>query len=147
MAIERREKQIGANVYVVEQFGAKQGRNVLFRLIKMIGPSFAEMAKADGGDAEGALADALRAFAGTADESDFDALCEAFASKSKVKLEAQFASGPKAVEMDLAKVFDSHFAGNYGEMIGWLVFAAQTNFADFLDGNPLSAMAEAVPKA
>lgn len=128
MAIETQEKQIGDNVYVVEKFGAKQGRKLLLRLTRLLGPAFAALADGD----DNALAGALRAFAATATEDDFEHLCEAFASKTKVKQTAHFASGPKDIETDLARVFDSHFAGNYSEMLGWLLFAIQTNYSDFL---------------
>ena len=131
--IERREKRIGKTTYKVEQFGAKQGRLVLFRLFRLLGPAMSALA--EGGDPGDMIGRALRRFAESANESDFDSLCEAFAAKTKVVHEATTAGGTVGVDLDLAADFDSHFANNYGEMLQWLAFAIEANYASFLGEN------------
>lgn len=126
--IATQEKQIGANTYVVTQFGAKEGRKVLFRLVKMLGPFAAGLVK--GGFSGAAIGEAVGSFASGASEEDFDYLCEAFSGQTKVKLPVT-ATGATEVPVPLVKLFDNHFRGHYGDMILWLVFAVEVNFASF----------------
>jgi len=124
----QQEKEIGGNTYVVTQFGAKVGRTVLFRLTKILGPALGGLVK--GGFSGAAIGTAIQAFAETAREDDFAYLCDQFAASTTVKKPIT-ATGAKEIKVDLAKVFDEHFRGHYGDMVLWLAFAVEVNFASF----------------
>jgi len=143
MGRQTKEKKIGEHTYVVTQFGALVGKNVLFRLTTMIGPAMAGMLK--GGLSAAGLCEAITVFSGTAKEADFDWLCGPFASCSKVK---QGLTTGASITLDLADqtVFDDHFVGRYDEMIKWIAFAAEVNFGDFLFGKD-GALNALVPRA
>lgn len=110
--IESKTKTIGNHDYRVTQLGALKGRKVLTRLFKVIGPVVA--AAVSGGQN---LAHALDGV----DEDTVEYLCDAFAARTEVD----------GVALD--KVFEIHFAGNYAEMVKWLAFCVEFNFASFLD--------------
>lgn len=122
------ERKIGENTYAVTQFGAKQGRKVLFRLTKMLGPAMAGLVK--GGFSGEGVASALQTFSESAQEADFDYLCDAFAEVTVVRQPVVSTAGNE-IKVALAKVFDTHFRGHYGNMLLWLAFAVEVNFASF----------------
>ncbi len=126
--LETKSKAIGDNTYKVTQLGAGKGRKVLVRLLKVCGPAFALAASGDTTEALGKLAADL-------DEETADYLCETFAARTEVEL-----SNGKSV--DLASIMELHFAGNYGEMLEWLGFCVQLNYASFL-----GALGKKVPDA
>lgn len=145
--INTQEKKIGANTYVVTQFGAKVGRRVMFRLVKMLGPMLGGFVK--GGFSGAAVGSALQSFSEAAGEDDFDWLCDAFAEVTTVKKPLK-ATNAKELPIELEKVFDDHFRGHYGDMILWLAFAVEVNFSSFFSeigsGDPrLAALLAADP--
>ena len=89
--------------------------------IASLGPASAAAEKGD----EAALAAILSSL----NESDVTYLCDVFASVTAV---TGGKYGEKQPQLD--SVFATHFAGNYGEMIGWLVFCVKVNFSSFFDG-------------
>ncbi len=142
MGKKTEERKLGDHVYVVSQFGALQGRAVLFRLTKMLGPALAGILK--DGLSEAGFGAALSGWAASANVEDFTWLCDQFAEVSQVK---QPTSSGLPIVLPLGKVFDDHFVGHYSEMLKWLAFAIMVNFADFLDvkglvTSALGAMAE-----
>lgn len=128
--IETKDKEIGEVVYRVKQFGAKRGRQVLFRVSQMLGPTLAQAT-------EGDYAAAFKAFAETAKLEDFEWLCDTFADGTSVVLKT---TNGNEVPQSLAKVYDEHFVGRYLEMLEWLVFAFEVNFGGFLEQMGLVAL-------
>lgn len=138
-------RTIDGSVYVVKQCGAKEGRAIFFRLSKLLGAPLSglvakiDLAQIDGAantfemvsSLQGGLAAALTSWVSEARQEDFEYLCEAFASHTKLRLTLDSSKGGE-IETDLIKQFDDHFAGNYGAMILWLAFAIEVNFQSFL---------------
>lgn len=135
-------KTIGEHSYKVTQFGAKKGRSVLFQLSKMLGPALGALTDGD-------LPQAMAAFARTANENDFDSLCDAFAGSTVVMVSQRLSDGgTREVPFPLSQIFDTHFAGRYGEMLLWLAFSIEVNFSDFLsEGGPLAMAMGSLKKA
>jgi hypothetical protein len=103
--------------YHLQQLGAKEGRAVLARLIKM-GSAFAA-------DDE---AVAVKQFADSLTEENLAYFCEAFAKVTAFTPEGQ----PDTTRLLLKDQFDDHFAGAYGAMVKWLWASIKCNFASFL---------------
>lgn len=139
MGKKTERKKIGDHTYVVTQFGALRGREVLFRLTTMMGPALSGIFK--GGLSEAGLGEALLTWSSSAKVEDFTWLCDQFAEVTKVE---ERTSTGHAIASDLGKVFDDHFVGKYTEMLQWLAFAVTVNFADFLGVKKLvtSALSE-----
>ncbi len=138
MGIERKEKQCGDHVYEVQQFGAKQGRRILVKVFKLLGPALGEAAGADKGQTDGATISALlRSASESVDVDLFDEVCDAFAQCTRVHLDDK-----RAPKLDDDDNFDQVFAGNYAEMFQWLAFAFEVNYGSFL-GASLAQLARA----
>jgi hypothetical protein len=120
MALKTEEREIGGLKYRVTQLGAKAGRAALLRIMKTVGPAAAMLQGDD-------LAGALGKFFENLSEVDLDYFCALFGEKSFV-----FQADGKMPRVD--QVFDEHFAGRYLDMIEWLIFAGEVNFADFFRG-------------
>ena len=121
MAIKIESKQIGQHVYTVEQLGAIRGREIFVRLVRLLGSSVDTIK----GDAGAVLAKAAAAFS----TEDMTAFCDAFAAKTDVTGGEYASAHPQ-----LSNIFDLHFAGNYSEMVEWIIFAFQVNFGSFFQG-------------
>ena len=141
MGIEQREKRIGAHTYRVTQLGAKAGRNVLVRLVKLGGPGVGALVGGIGrggkeGTADSALAlgvgDALHALSLRLREDEVGALMDEFALHTVVVK-------PADIELRLSDIFDDHFAGRYDEMLAWTRFCMEVNFSSFFVGSSASA--------
>jgi len=136
MAFKSESKQIGKHRYTVTQLDAVRGSKAALRLAKVVGPALSAYS---GEDAE---SKAISALLSNLEEKDFDYLRETLSSATTV-------AGGKYGEREpaLDDVFAVHFAGNYGEMIGWLAFAVKVNFASFFSGvgELLSALGSASP--
>ncbi len=115
--LQAKSKVIDGLEYKVTQLGAKEGRRLLTRLVKVAGPM---MAGAGTGDVSGALE---RALGGLKDE-DVDFLCDTLARSTEVQVDSTH-------QPLLADIFDSHFAGNYHNLMKWLAFALEVNFGSF----------------
>lgn len=120
-------KTIGDSTYEVTQFGAKKGRSVLLRAFKMLGPAAGAIA-----EDQSKLANAVDVLARSATEEDLDYLCDECAKCTKLIQVGTFNGTEKEISQPLSESFDSHFRGRYLEMIQWLVFSLQHNFASFL---------------
>jgi len=116
--IQTESKTIGKHTYVVEQLGALKGRAVFVRLVRLLGSSVDTIK----GDAGAVLAKAAAGFS----EEDMTAFCDVFAAKTYVTGGEYATAQPQ-----LSNIFDIHFAGNYSEMVEWLIFAFKVNFGSF----------------
>lgn len=105
-------KTIGETSYAVSQLGALQGREALRRLAAIAGPAI------EGGETVffGKLVASIQ-------KDDLEYFCNLFAKSTILD-----------GKVPLASTFDVHFAGNYGDMLEWLIFAMEVNFKSFLDG-------------
>jgi len=135
MAIEAREKRIGEHTYRVTQFGAKQGRGLLVRLLKLAGPSLgatlSSLAQGKHTEVEAALAaglsQGLYELAERLNEAEVGSVLDDFAKQTVVVI------GDR--EPRLSDVFDAHFAGKYDEMLLWARFCLEVNYASFFGGS------------
>jgi hypothetical protein len=100
--------------YQITQLGAKQGRAVLARLLKILGPA---------AEATNPVVELSK----TVTEDELEFLCSTFAKVTQFSPE----SGKLFL---LADQFDLHFAGKYGEMFQWLWACLEANYATFLGG-------------
>ena len=108
---------ISGTTYHLQQLGAKQGRAVLSRLIKL-GSVFAA-------DDEAA---AVKQFADSLTEENLAYFCDAFATNTAITP----AGADASTRLMLADQFDNHFAGEYGSMVKWLWASIKLNYASFL---------------
>ncbi len=139
---ETKRKQIGERGYTyhVAQFGARQGGRVLVRLLKMLGGAAGEAMQNDSDGFDMATIGRLvSGLASGLEEADYDWLVGTFIPATAV-------SGGtyqnKAIQLDTEGVFDLHFAGSYGEMGKWLLFAIEVNFGNFLGENGIIKKAQ-----
>jgi hypothetical protein len=120
--------------FELTQLGPKEGRNVLLRLTKCLGPALLTIA-GDGkslGDIDHlVIAGALGQLAEKVSEEDLDYLCLKFGEVSKARI------GPNLVPLSSA-MQDQVFAGELLLMFKWLIASAEVSFASFLA--PLRAM-------
>lgn len=132
MAIEVKEKRIGATTYRVTQLPTKPGRAMLVRYIRLAGPgagafvgglSSSKAGTFDGSVGSG-LAEAIHDFCTRINDAELDAICDEFARYTIVVKS-------RDVELRLSDVFDDHFAGRYDELLAWLRFCSEVNFASF----------------
>ena len=138
MAIESRERRIGATTYRITQLPAKRGRAMLVRFVRLLGPGAGAfvggLARGKGGwdfAALGGIGEAVHDLCMRMNDEDLGAICDEFATYTVVVKS-------RDVELPLAKVFDDHFAGQYGEMMAWLRACCEVNFTSFFDGSRAS---------
>lgn len=131
--IESKKKRIGKHEYDVTQFGSSMGRKVLVKLLRLVGPAAAEAFSSGKGDRGGA---AIAALASAMNEEDFEEIYDAFAKASRVEV------APNKWPL-VSDVGELHFAGNYAEMLGWLAFGLEVNYANFFGGLGIKGIADA----
>jgi hypothetical protein len=129
-----KEKVIGGHRYEVTLLGAKQGRAMLVRLMRSLGPAtagFIEGTLHAKGDITVSLAsgasDAIRELSQRITEADFAAISDELARFTVVHLDAEHA--PK-----LDAIFEEHFVGRYDVMLQWFAFGLEANFSSFFAG-------------
>lgn len=134
MAIEAKERRIGAHVYRITQLPAKRGRAMLVRFIRLVGPGAGALVGGLGrgkGTFDAALglgiADGLHDLCTRLNEEDLSVISDEFATYTVV-------IKSRDVEQQLSKIFDDHFAGAYDEMFAWLRACCEVNFASFFGG-------------
>lgn len=123
MARTNKTKTIGSNGYEVTQLGAIEGRRVFARLAQIMGGMVGALAA--GGKPN--PVEAFKSFAEAMEPEVMDFFCDTFAKFTQVHR-------PDGKVLFLKDVFDDHFADNYGEMVEWLTFCLEVNFASFLGG-------------
>lgn len=146
MAIEYRERLIGEHMYRVTQLGAKPGRAMLVRLVKLLGPGIGSFvggigrvgpppskpnelqleAMEESGLALG-FADGIHELCARLNEKDFGELVDQFARHTVVVVSDE-------LQPQLTEIFDQHFAGRYDLMLKWLAFCLEINFGSFFGG-------------
>ena len=129
-----KEKVIGGHRYEVTLLGAKQGRAMLVRLMRSLGPAtagFIEGTLHAKGDITVSLvsgaSDAIRELSQCVTEADFAAISDELARFTVVHLDAEHA--PK-----LDAIFEEHFVGRYDVMLQWFAFGLEANFSSFFAG-------------
>jgi hypothetical protein len=131
--IKSEQKAIGDRgyTYTVRQFGAREGGRMLVFLGKLLGKPIGD---AVSGGKSLDLETAGRVISGLADavsEQDFDHLVNSFAKHTDV---TGGTYGAKSLPLHTEGVLDLHFAGAYGELLQWLAFAVEANYASFFAG-------------
>lgn len=120
MNTEVQQKQIGRHVYACRKLPAGIGLPVLCRLMNLIGPSIKRVSSDEG--TLYSIVGELLSNAQLGDQLDYFA--KAFAPYSTVEEPGR--------SQELARIYDVHFAGNYFELMGWLVFCFEVNHGSFL---------------
>lgn len=161
MAIESKERRIGATTYRVTQLPAKRGRAMLVRFVRLLGPAAGAFASGVGRGARAGvnldalmnanvamlagfgIGDALHDLCTRLNEEDLSAMCDEFAEYTVVVQSRE-------IEQRLSKIFDDHFAGRYDEMFQWFRACCEVNFASFFAGssgaNPLAKLVDLISK-
>jgi hypothetical protein len=123
-------RRIGDCEYHTRLLSTSEGLPINVLLLRVLGPSLAELA---GNATEGladaswsAMAAAIKEVAVRLDTEDLQTLCKVFAATTIVHL-------PDGKKPAMADVFDAHFAGKYMRMYQWLAFCVEVNFADFFE--------------
>lgn len=139
MAIEAKERRIGATTYRITQLPAKRGRAMLVRFVRLFGPGAGAFVGGLGRARPGfdgavglGIADALHDLCTRLNEEDLAAISDEFATYTVVVVNRE-------VERRLTDVFDDHFAGRYDEMLAWLKACCEVNFASFFGVSSLGA--------
>lgn len=133
MAREVKEREICGHRYRVTLLGAKAGRAMTVRLLRLVGPTLASFVEGTVHGRDGAesiaigAADAMRELAKHVNADELAAISDELARFTVVVLDAER-------EPQLLGIFDDHFAGRYDAMFGWLAFAIEANFASFFGG-------------
>lgn len=136
MALEPREKTIAGESYRVSPLGAKRGRGMLVRLVKILGPGMGSfvggVGRSPSGTVESALAlgvgEAVHDLTARLREDELSAILDEFALTTILVKSAE-------IELRLSDVFDDHFAARYDVMLLWLRFCLEVNFGSFFDGS------------
>lgn len=126
MGLETKSKTIGRYEYRVTQLGFKRGNATWIRLLKVLGPALGRLL--EGGRSLGslAIADSLGSLAANLTEDDLNYFCEVFGESTVVNVSAD------KQPILIPKLQETHFAGQYGEMLKWLAFCVEVNYSDFL---------------
>jgi hypothetical protein len=133
---ETREKTIGEFTYKVTLLGAKAGRTMSVRLLKILGPTVAAFVEgtvgAKSGDGDISLAvgasEMVREVVNRLSIDDVTVIQDEFAKQTTVVLDSEH-------EPRLTDIFDDHFAGHYDDLISWTRFALEVNFTSFFAGS------------
>lgn len=126
---------IGDYRYRVTQLGVTQGLEVMAELAKMLLPGM-------GGMASGGLGKILQADTGSQQFAmAATKLAQAIDSakvqkvvKVLAKTTAVFGEGFGDAGAPLDIHLEDHFAGRYGELVGWMKFALEVNYGNFFEG-------------
>jgi len=129
VGLETKSRVIGRYEYKVTQLGFKKGNATWVRLLKVLGPALGKLLET-GANLKSmnvaALSGPLAELAMTLTEEDLNYFCEVFGEATVVEVSAD--KKPILVP----KVQETHFAGQYGEMLKWLAFCVEVNYSDFM---------------
>ena len=120
------KKTLGERTYIVTQMGGVQGRKVLMRFLQVAGGALGALT-GKGGKAQ--MQEGIKSLVEGLSEENTEYFFNAFTEGTQVQLDATH-----TVLLSNPGMFDDLFAGNYVEMMEWLVFSFQVNFGHFLDG-------------
>jgi hypothetical protein len=134
MAIEAKERRIGATTYRITQLPTRRGRALLVRLVRLLGPGAGSFVGGLGRGRAGidaalalGVADAVHDLCARLNDEDLAVICDEFATYTVVVVS-------RDIEQQLSKVFDDHFAGRYDELLQWLRACCEVNYASFFGG-------------
>lgn len=114
-------KEIGNNKYEVFMLPPRVSMSMMVDIGKVMGPALEGMqAGSSDGDDQVLYMKIAGALMGGLDKSVLNNVCDKLAGVTHVN------------GMPLDKVFESHFMGKMGELLQWLIFALETQYADFL---------------
>ncbi len=127
MGLETKARTIGRFEYRVTQLGFKRGNATWIRLLKVLGPVLGKLLEGGGFKGIGVegLSGGLSALAENLTQEDLEYFCEVFGESTIVHVSAD--KDPVL----LPKYQETHFAGQYGEMLKWLAFCVEVNYSDF----------------
>jgi hypothetical protein len=136
MALESKERRIGATTFRITQLPAKRGRAMLVRFVRLLGPGAGAFV---GGLGRGkapsldfaaivGVGDAVHDICLRLSDEELGAICDEFATHTVVVQSRE-------IELPLTKVFDDQFAGKYDEMLEWLKACCEVNFSSFFAGS------------
>lgn len=159
--LKSQSRVIGNHTYRVRQLGASEGRKMLVRLVKALGPVLAALLRATKGQKlpPAKVEESTEATPPEATEEappevpkgwsimdtkleDLAGALEVFCTRlSEADVDYLVSTLGPCTEVILPDgrvqaltldVQEMHFAGSYGEMFKWLGFALETNYSDFL---------------
>lgn len=141
--LQSQTRKIGEHTYRVTQLGSEPGQRLYFRLIKLVGPSLAEVLKQWRGEKKvnsGSAAAALTELMSSLDYSMWREFVDTFAEATDVLSDDGKRSGT-LVELGINKPKGLAFAGHYGHLMKWLAFSLEVNYASFFDELGLADLA------
>lgn len=118
--IEPKEKEIDGNIYLVTQMPAMKAIRVQSRLMKILGPAFAEMIIAKKEDPDSCLPKAVTLLVNQLDAETF----------ANLVIELMQGVRRNGAEMKKESI-DIQFAGKLNELFLVLQFVLEVNYADF----------------
>jgi len=133
---ETKTQEIGNRgfTYSVEQLGARQGGRVFARIANMLGGALGSALSGGESFSVDSVGKVFASLAESITEENLDYLVDTFIPTTKV------AGGQLPAPLPLSAVDpDQHFAGAYGEMMQWLGFCLEVNYASFLPGGSIAA--------
>lgn len=143
MAIEAKERRIGATTYRITQLPTKRGRALLVRFVRLFGPGAGAFVGGLGRARSGfdgavglGIADAMHDLCTRLNDEDLGVICDEFAQFTVVIVS-------RDVERRMVDVFDDHFAGKYDELLAWLRACCEVNFSSFF---AVSSLAGGLPR-
>lgn len=148
MALKSETKTINGHTYDVTQLPYSQGKSLLMRLFKCLGPA---MAKAlgvapelkDRKLSEMKLSEVAPVLGVTCEQLAQDLSEEDFDFAVALLGQYSYVIGDTGARQQLTSDFlEFHFAGNYGELFQWLAFALRVNYLGFLRGRALDGLAQ-----
>jgi hypothetical protein len=136
--LKSEETTINGTKYRVTQLPYSKGKSLMLRLSKVLGPAIAEaIAQApkdqDLGDMQvsalgGSLSGAFDKLVHNLSEEDFDFAVETFGTYTHIT------DGKGQLKALDASEREFRYAGNWGELFQWLVFAFRVNYLGFSNG-------------
>jgi hypothetical protein len=133
--IQTGTREIGGYSYSVSQLGAGEGRRILIKLTKMLGPSLGHLLAIADGKLDQSIAGALYELSSNVSDGDFTDLCRTFGERTEVEIDGK----PHKLDLQMQEL---HFAGAYGDLLKWLGFCLELNYKDFF-----AALREINPKS
>lgn len=109
--------------YSVAQLGSSEGRRILVKLTRLLGPALGRLVGGEGRPSD-AVSEAIAEFSAGANEDDLEDLCRTFGQSTELDVDGK----PMLLNLDMQEL---HFAGRYGAMFQWLGFCLRVNYADF----------------
>ncbi len=135
--MRRTEKKVIEGItFEVNQLGAREGRRVLLKLGKVLGPVMGSLFELQDGIKLDVVLYAVGQIVERISDGDLDDLCETMGKHT----EFMPAGSTKTINLSMAQQ-DLLFAGKYHVLFQWLAFAIKVNYEDFI-----SALGMLVPQ-